>query len=80
MKLTEKGDYEEHPDLQTLPITLGIIGDCVKETQPGIEAAEAKVKFWALCENMVLRPGEILVSHTSLQLVSVLIGLEHGSV
>ncbi|KAF4571140.1 hypothetical protein EYR36_008468 [Pleurotus pulmonarius] len=60
LKLTEKGDYEDHPDLQTLPIILGIIGDCVKETQPGIEAAEAKVKFWALCENMVLRPGEIL--------------------
>lgn len=81
LKLTEKGDYEDHPDLQTLPIILGIIGDCVKETQPGIEAAEAKVKFWALCENMVLRPGEILVSHARLPHNAVVLnGLEHGFV
>ncbi|KAJ8508807.1 hypothetical protein ONZ45_g8965 [Pleurotus djamor] len=60
LKLTQKGDYEDHPDLQTLPIILGIVGDFVRETQPGIEAAEAKVKFWTLCEKMRFRAGEIL--------------------
>ncbi|KAE9407826.1 hypothetical protein BT96DRAFT_914477 [Gymnopus androsaceus JB14] len=29
-------------------------------TQPGIESAESKVKFWALCESLVYRKGEII--------------------
>ncbi|KAJ3783008.1 hypothetical protein GGU11DRAFT_848965 [Lentinula aff. detonsa] len=58
LKLTDK-DYE-HPDLDTLPIILGILNDCIKSTQPGIEAAESKVKFWALCESLVFRKGEII--------------------
>jgi len=59
LKLTDK-EYE-HPDLETLPIILGILGDCIKGTQPGIEAAENKVKFWALCESLVFQKGEIIV-------------------
>ncbi|KAJ4494966.1 hypothetical protein C8J55DRAFT_109545 [Lentinula edodes] len=58
LKLTDK-EYE-HPDLETLPIILGILSDCIKSTQPGIEAAESKVKFWALCESLVFRKGEII--------------------
>ncbi|KAJ3714271.1 hypothetical protein C8R42DRAFT_255481 [Lentinula raphanica] len=58
LKLTDK-DYE-HPDLDTLPIILGILSDCIKSTQPGIEAAESKVKFWALCESLTFRKGEII--------------------
>ncbi|KAK7690932.1 hypothetical protein QCA50_006035 [Cerrena zonata] len=34
--------------------------DFIKSTQPGIEAAEAKVKFWALCESLVYQRGEII--------------------
>lgn len=60
LKVTDK-EYE-HPDLETLPITLGILSDCIKSTQPGIEAAEGKVKFWALCESLVFQKGEIIVS------------------
>ncbi|KAF9468071.1 hypothetical protein BDZ94DRAFT_1209777 [Collybia nuda] len=58
LKATEKD--HDHPDIETLPIILGILGDCVKSTQPGIEAAESKVKFWALCESLVFQTGEII--------------------
>ncbi|KAG6817659.1 hypothetical protein H0H87_005416 [Tephrocybe sp. NHM501043] len=58
LKLTDK-EYE-HPDLETLPIVLGILGDFIKSTQPGIEAAESKVKFWALCESLLYQKGEII--------------------
>lgn len=51
----------DHPDLETLPIILGILKDCIKSTQPGIEAAESKVKFWELCESLVYQKGEIIV-------------------
>jgi hypothetical protein len=57
LKLTNK-EYE-HPDLETLPIIVGILGGCIKSTQPGIEAVEGKVKFWALCESLVFQKGEI---------------------
>jgi len=59
LKLTDV-EYE-HPDLEILPIILGILKDCIKSTQPGIEAAESKVKFWALCESLVFQKGEIIV-------------------
>jgi hypothetical protein len=59
LKLTDK-EYE-HPDLETLPIILGILGNFIKSTQPGIEAAENKVKFWGLCETLVFQKGEIIV-------------------
>lgn len=60
LKSTEK-DFG-HPDLETLPLILGILNDCIKSTQPGIEAAEGKVKLWALCESLVYQKGEIIVS------------------
>ncbi|KAF5341704.1 hypothetical protein D9611_001832 [Ephemerocybe angulata] len=49
-----------HPDVETLPIILGIVSDCIKATQPGIEAAEQKVKFWDLIENITFQKGEII--------------------
>ncbi|KIM39836.1 hypothetical protein M413DRAFT_446755 [Hebeloma cylindrosporum] len=58
LKLTDK--EHDHPDIETLPIILGILKDCIKSTQPGIEAAESKVKFWALCESLVFQKGEII--------------------
>lgn len=63
LKLTET-EYD-HPDLETLPIVLSILKDCVKSTQPGIEAAESKVKFWGICESLVLQKGEIIVGATT---------------
>jgi len=56
-KLTDK----EHPDIDTMPLVLTILSDFVKSTQPGVAVADAKVRFWALCENLVYRPGEIIV-------------------
>jgi hypothetical protein len=73
LKLTDKGF--EHPDLETLPIILSILKDCIKSTQPGIESAESKVKFWALCESLVFQKGEIIVIafylHSSWSLIMV---------
>ncbi|KAF9267744.1 hypothetical protein L218DRAFT_970604 [Marasmius fiardii PR-910] len=56
LKLTDN----EHPDKETLPIILGILSDTIKSTQPGIEAAESKVKFWSLCESLDFQKGEII--------------------
>jgi hypothetical protein len=38
-KLTD----DDHPDQETLPLTLTILSDFIKSTQPGIEAADLKV-------------------------------------
>lgn len=57
----KKHTANDHPDQETLPIVLGVMHDFIKSTQPGIEAAEAKVKFWALCESLVYQRGEIIV-------------------
>ena len=53
---------ENHPDQETVPLVRSILGDFIKSTQPGIEAAENKVKFWNVMENLVFRRGEIIVS------------------
>ena len=57
LKLTQP----DHPDLENLPLILSILNEFVKSTQPGIEAAESKVKFWNLCENLVYMKEEIIV-------------------
>ncbi len=57
LKLTDA----DHPDQETLPIILTILSDFIKSTQPGIEAAESKVKFWSLCESLVFRGNESIV-------------------
>ena len=51
----------DHPDQETLPIIIEILMTFVKSTQPGIAAAEDKVKFWELCESLSYQKGEILV-------------------
>lgn len=57
LKLTEPG----HPDKELLPLLITLLGDFVKSTQPGIAAAEGKVKFWNLCESLVYVRSEIMV-------------------
>ncbi|KAG9315323.1 hypothetical protein JVU11DRAFT_4464 [Chiua virens] len=49
-----------HPDSEDLPVILSILNEFLKSTQPGIEAAENKVKFWDLCESLVFNKGEII--------------------
>ena len=63
LKLTDK--THDHPDLETLPTILGILSDFLKSTQPGIAAAESKVKLWDLCEYLEYQKGEIIVSNLS---------------
>ena len=52
---------EEHPDQESVKLIIGILSDFVKSTQPGIEAAESKVKFFSVNENLVFRRDEIIV-------------------
>ncbi|KAJ7603752.1 hypothetical protein DFH06DRAFT_1256028 [Mycena polygramma] len=56
LKLTDEG----HADKETLPIILDILTSCIKSTQPGIEAAENKVKFWALGQSLIFQKGELI--------------------
>jgi RHO1 GDP-GTP exchange protein 1/2 len=66
-KLTDS----RHPDNESLPLLIGILNDFVKSTQPGIAAAEGKVKFWNLCESLVYAKGEIMVCPTHVTQVSM---------
>ncbi|KAI0694624.1 hypothetical protein BC835DRAFT_1274268 [Cytidiella melzeri] len=50
----------DHPDQEVLPMILGILHEFMKSTQPGIAAAEGKVKFWNLCETLAYQKGEII--------------------
>lgn len=52
-----------------MPVILSVLGDFIKSTQPGVEVAEAKVRFWAICEKLVFSAGEVLVSTTPSSLV-----------
>ncbi|KAF7327861.1 hypothetical protein MKEN_00366000 [Mycena kentingensis (nom. inval.)] len=56
LKLTDDG----HPDKEVLPIILDILTTCVKSAQPGIEAAENKVKFFELVQSLVFQRGEMI--------------------
>ncbi|KAJ7227194.1 hypothetical protein GGX14DRAFT_418522 [Mycena pura] len=56
LKLTD----DSHPDKDTLPIILDILTSCVKSAQPGIVAAENKVKFWEFCQSLIFRKGEMI--------------------
>jgi hypothetical protein len=57
-KLAEPGS----DDHESLPLTLNILSDFIKSTQPGIEAADLKAKFWELAESLVFVRGEMIVS------------------
>ncbi|RDX57314.1 hypothetical protein OH76DRAFT_1476727 [Lentinus brumalis] len=50
----------ESQDAEDIPVILGILNEFIRSTQPGIEAAEEKVKFWSLCESLVYQKGEII--------------------
>jgi RHO1 GDP-GTP exchange protein 1/2 len=52
---------EGHPDLETIPIVLTVLQDFIKSSEPGIAAAEDKVKFGALHKSLVDLQGEITV-------------------
>ncbi|KAF8501651.1 hypothetical protein F5888DRAFT_1898003 [Russula emetica] len=51
--------FEGHPDLETIPIVLTVLQDFIKSSEPGIAAAEDKVKFGALHKSLVDLQGEI---------------------
>ena len=54
---------EGHPDLETIPLIKNILSDFLKSTQPGIDAANSKVKFWGVIENLVFKKEEIIVRY-----------------
>ncbi|KAI9512110.1 hypothetical protein F5148DRAFT_1166295 [Russula earlei] len=49
----------DHPDLETIPIVLTVLQDFIKSSEPGIAAAEDKVKFGSLYKSLVDPQGEI---------------------
>jgi hypothetical protein len=53
-------DSEDYDEIQTI---ITVLGDCVKSAQPGIEAAESKVKFWGFMDNIVYTKDEAIVSY-----------------
>jgi hypothetical protein len=55
----------DHPDAETLPVVMQIMSDFLKSTQPGIAAAESRVKFVTFCENLTFKRGELIVSGQS---------------
>ncbi|KAF8269572.1 Dbl homology domain-containing protein, partial [Lactarius quietus] len=56
----QKLTAQDHPDLETIPIVLTILQDFIKSSEPGIEAAEGKVKYSALHETLVFSHEEII--------------------
>ncbi|KAI6155677.1 hypothetical protein BKA82DRAFT_991323 [Pisolithus tinctorius] len=56
----QKQTESDHPDAKDLPVVLGVLNDFLKSTQPGIAAAESKVKFWNLCDSLAFNKGEII--------------------
>ncbi|OJT11476.1 Rho1 guanine nucleotide exchange factor 1 [Trametes pubescens] len=50
----------DHPDMETIPLLIGILKDFIRSTQPGIAASEDKVKYWNLCESLIYQKGEII--------------------
>ncbi|KAH9945453.1 uncharacterized protein BXZ73DRAFT_86925 [Epithele typhae] len=50
----------DHPDADEIPVALTVYSQVIKSTQPGIQAAEEKVKCWTLCESLVYQKGEII--------------------
>ncbi|KAH9960831.1 hypothetical protein BC827DRAFT_1205615 [Russula dissimulans] len=55
----QKLTAEDHPDLETIPIVLTVLQDFIKSSEPGIAAAEDKVKFGSLLKSLVDPQGEI---------------------
>ena len=52
----------DHPDLETISIVLTVLRDFIKSSEPGIAAAEEKVKFGALRKSLVEPQDDITVS------------------
>lgn len=57
----QKRTAADHTDRDNLATLIEVLTDFIKSTQPGIAAAEDKVKFWELCESLSYQKGEIIV-------------------
>lgn len=69
LKITDSN----HPDRESLPLLIRVLNDLVKSTQPGIAAAEGKVKFLNLCESLVYVKGEIVVCYVHIMRASAIL-------
>jgi len=59
LERVQKLTSPDHPDLETIPIVLTVLQDFIKSSEPGIAAAEDKVKFEALRKTLVDPQGDI---------------------
>jgi hypothetical protein len=57
LKLSDAGT----DDTETLPLALAVLADVLRATQPGIDAAGSRAKFWEVAETLVFSRGEIIV-------------------
>ncbi|GJE88623.1 RhoGEF/DH domain-containing protein [Phanerochaete sordida] len=60
LNTVQKHTPPDHTDQETLTLLISLLSDFIKSTQPGIVAAESKVKFWELCESLSYQKGEII--------------------
>ncbi|PVG04419.1 hypothetical protein CPB86DRAFT_810233 [Serendipita vermifera] len=60
LESVQKYTPEDHPDAETLPVVNQIMSEFLKSTQPGIAAAESRVKFVTFCENLTFKRGELI--------------------
>lgn len=51
----------DNPDTTTIPLICESLNTYIRSSQAGVEAADGKVKFWDLCENLLYQKGEIIV-------------------
>ncbi|KAF7799770.1 hypothetical protein EIP86_011012 [Pleurotus ostreatoroseus] len=50
----------DNPDKTTIPLICDSLNTYIRSSQAGVEAADGKVKFWDLCENLLYQKGEII--------------------
>ena len=69
-ELLLKGIYEEtpagHEDRDAIPQVLEIIKSLGKDSEPGVESAKQKVQLWCYNSNIVFKPGEAVVSTSTM--------------
>lgn len=48
LKSLKETGPEDHPDIETIPQVIELIGDLGKATQKGVAVNEAKVELWSM--------------------------------
>jgi hypothetical protein len=59
---------ENHPDIETIPQVMEVIGDLAKATQKGVAVNESKVELWTFQHSLdgtKFGPRVVSLSHSS---------------